>query len=198
MSQSGDAFFILLLVVAEFGSKGTLGATGVPESEAAAARMEYALSESAAGDQPNARRDVDAAIATLTGLTAQDPEQLTTAFVAKARIELAQHDPAIGCAVARQALSLRPPDDPRTGWRHAEAQGVYGECLAERRQYVSARYQLQAALITLQSVRCADHWMTRRVRARLRALLPRRRFDGQTVSRVTLERRISSDSSSDS
>jgi tetratricopeptide (TPR) repeat protein len=157
--------------------KTRLGLPGVPESEAAGARMEYALSESAAGDQLNARRDVDAAIATLTGLSAQEPELLATGFVAKARIELAQHDPAIGCAVARQALSLRPPDDPRTGWRHAEAQGVYGECLAERHQYASARYQLQAALTTLQYVRGADHWMTRQVRGSLRTLLPRHRMD---------------------
>ncbi len=148
-----------------------LGLADVPQSEAAAARVQYALSESAAGDDQNARREIDAGIAALTGMKAQDPEQLATAFIAKARIELARHDVTVGCAVARQALSLRPPDDPDTGWRHAEAQGVYGECLAEQRQFASARYQLQAALATLQHVRGADHWMTRWVRTSLRTLL---------------------------
>jgi hypothetical protein len=72
--------------------------------------------------------------------------------------------------LARQALTLRPPDDPNTGWRHAEAQGVYGECLIARGQFGSARHQLQAALATLQHVRGADHWMTRRLRTSLRTL----------------------------
>ena len=99
-----------------------------------------------------------------------DSELLATAFVAKARIELAQDDVDVGCAVARQALTLRAPDDPNTGWRHAEAQSVYGECLAQRGQSGSARYQLQAALAALQHARCPDHWMTRRVRASLRTL----------------------------
>ncbi len=142
----------------------------VPPPEAAVARVQYALSESAAGDQESARVEVDTGIAALTGLKALDSEQLATAFLAKARIELARHDVATGCAVARQALSLRPPDDPNTGWRHAEAQGVYGVCLAERRQFGSARYQLQAALATLQHVRGADHWMTRAMRTSLRTL----------------------------
>jgi tetratricopeptide (TPR) repeat protein len=147
-----------------------VGLADVPPPEAADARVQYALSESAAGDAINARLEIDAGIAALTSMKAVDPEQLASAFIAKARIELAQHDVGVGCAVARQALTLRPPDDPNTGWRHAEAQGVYGECLAERGQFGSARYQLQAALATLQHVRGVDHWMTRRVRTSLRTL----------------------------
>ena len=147
-----------------------LGLAGVPPPEAAVARIQYALSESAAGDQDDARREIDAGIEALTGMKVLDPEQLATAFLAKARIELARHNVVAGCAVARQALSLRPPGDPNTGWRHAEAQGVYGECLAQRRQFGSARYQLEAALAALQHVRGTDHWMTRSVRASLRTL----------------------------
>jgi serine/threonine-protein kinase len=147
-----------------------VGLSDVPPPEAADARVQYALSESAAGDPQNARHEIDAGIAALTSMKGVDPEQLATAFVAKARIELAQHDVGVGCAVARQALTLRPPDDPNTGWRHAEAQGVYGECLIARGQFGSARHQLQAALATLQHVRGADHWMTRRLRTSLRAL----------------------------
>jgi hypothetical protein len=113
---------------------------------------------------------IDAAIAALTGMKSMEPQQLATAFVAKARIELAQGEVAAGCVLAHQALSLSPQDDPTTGWRHAEAQSVYGECLAARRQRIAARFQLQAALATLEHVRGADHWMTKGVRARLRAL----------------------------
>jgi hypothetical protein len=132
--------------------------------------VEYALSESAVGNRQNARVQIDAAIAALTGMKSMEPQQLATAFVAKARIELAQGDVATGCALAHQALSLSPQDDPTTGWRHAEAQSVYGECLAARRQPIGARFQLQAALATLEHVRGADHWMTKGVRARLRTL----------------------------
>lgn len=146
------------------------GLSDVPPREDAIARIQYALSESAAGDQKSARLEIDAGIAALTRLKTLDPEQLATAFLVKARIELALHDVTAGCAVARQALLLRPPDDPTTGWRHAEAQSVYGECLAERHHFASARYQLQAALATLQRVRGADHWMTRGVRTSLRTL----------------------------
>ena len=146
------------------------GLSDVPPPEAAAARVQYALSESAAGDHAIARREVDAGIAALTGMKALDTEQLASAFLARARIELAQHQVAAGCAEVRQALSLRPPDDPNTGWRHAEAQSVYGECLAQRGQFGSARYQIQGALETLQHVRGTDHWMTRSVRTSLRTL----------------------------
>ena len=100
-----------------------------------------------------------------------DQEQLSAALIAKARISLAQHEIAAGCAIAREALALRPPDDPTSGWRHAEAQGVYGECLGAHGQFSLARYQLQSALATLQRVRGTDHWMTRQVRESLRALL---------------------------
>jgi tetratricopeptide (TPR) repeat protein len=143
------------------------GLSDVPASEGALARVQYALSESAAGDSQNARLEVDAGIAALTSMNAPDSDQLATAFIAKAHIELAQNDIAAACIQARQALSLRPPDDAATGWRHAEAQAVFGECLAESRQLGLARLQLQAALATLQRVRGADHWMTRNVRARL-------------------------------
>jgi len=145
--------------------------TDVPPLEAAAARVQYALSESAAGNQQDARRDVDAGIAALTALKPPDQAQLSTALIAKARISLAQHEIAAGCATAREALALRPPDDPTSGWRHAEAQGVYGQCLGAHGQFSSARYQLQSALATLQRVRGTDHWMTRQVRESLRALL---------------------------
>jgi tetratricopeptide (TPR) repeat protein len=149
------------------------GLSDVPPTEAAIAHVQYALSESAAGDRQNALVEIDAGIAALSAMKAPDPEQLATAFIAKARIELAQNDVAAGCEGARQALSLRPPDDPNTGWRHAEAQSVYGECLAALRQPISARSQLRAALATLEHVRGADHWMTRSVRARLSALATR-------------------------
>ena len=147
-----------------------LGLKNVPPQEAAAALVEYALSESAAGDRQNARRQIDAAIAALTDMKSVEPQQLATALAAKARIELVQGEVAAGCALAHQALSLMPQDDPTTGWRHAEAQSVYGECLAARRQPIAARLQLLASLAALQHARGADHWMTRNVRARVRAL----------------------------
>jgi len=146
------------------------GLANVPPPESVAALVQYALSESAVGNRQNARLQIDAAIAALTAMKSVEPEQLATAFVAKARIELAQGDVTTGCALAHQALSLSPQDDPTTGWRHAEAQSVYGECLAARRQPMGARFQLQAALAALEHVRGADHWMTKGVRARLRAL----------------------------
>jgi tetratricopeptide (TPR) repeat protein len=143
------------------------GLSDVTPLEAAMARVQFALSESAAGDRKNARAEIDAAIAGLTALKAPDSEQLATAFIAKAQIELAQNDVAAGCAGAHRALSLRPLDDPNTGWRHAEAQSLYGACLAARGQLGSARFQLRAALTTLQHARGVDHWMTRGVRLRL-------------------------------
>ena len=96
----------------------------VPPMEAAVANVQYALSESAAGDGVDARVDVDAAIKALGAMKVSDLEQLASALVAKSRIEIDQHDVANGCASARLALSLRPADDPATGWRHAEAQSV--------------------------------------------------------------------------
>jgi len=103
-------------------------------------------------------------------MKALDQELLANAILADARIELAGHDFAAGCTLARQALSMRPVDDRNTGWRHAEAQGVYGECLAELGQVEPARYQLQAALAALERVRGTDHWMTRSVRSAFLAL----------------------------
>jgi eukaryotic-like serine/threonine-protein kinase len=147
-----------------------LSLSNVPPPESAAGLVQYALSESAVGNRQNARVQIDAAISVLTAMKSIEAEQLATAFVAKARIELAQGDVAAGCTLAHQALSLSPEDDPKTGWRHAEAQSVYGECLASRRQLIAARIQLQAALTALEHVRGNDHWMTKGVRARLRAL----------------------------
>ncbi len=147
-----------------------VGLSDVPPQETAAARVQYALSESDAGDYEDARSNIKAGIAELTGIKALDPEQLANAILADARIELAGHDIAVGCALARQALSMRPADDPTTGWRHAEAQGVYGRCLAGLGQIESARYQLQAALAALVRVRGASHWMTRDARTALRDL----------------------------
>jgi eukaryotic-like serine/threonine-protein kinase len=146
------------------------GLSDVPPTEAAVERVQYALSESAAGDRQDALVEIDAAIATLNTLKGPDLEPLGTAFVAKSRIEFAANNVAAGCLSARQGLSLRPPDDPDTGWRHAEAQSVYGECLAARGQLVAARSQLQVALATLVHVRGPDHWMTRSVRMRLSGL----------------------------
>ena len=148
-----------------------LSLVDIPPHEAAAGRIQYALSESAAGDHQNASLDIEAGIAGLTAMKSVDSQQLADAYLAKARIELAQHDVSGGCALARQALALRPVDDEQTGWRHAEAQSVYGECLAARQQFGAARYQLQAALSKLQHVRGADHWMTRKVRSALYPLL---------------------------
>jgi len=147
-----------------------VGLTDVPPQDAAAARVQYALSESGAGNYEEARRDVEAGITQLTGMKTVDHEQLANAILANARIELAGRDVAVGCTLARQALSMRPPDEPDTGWRHAEAQGVYGECMAKLGQIGPARYQLQAALAALERVRGADHWMTRSVRTALLAL----------------------------
>ena len=145
-----------------------IGLTDIPPLESATARVQYALSESAAGDQQAARHDIEGAISALKAIETPDREPLATALVAEARIELAQHDIVGGCALAREALSLRPSDDPATGWRHAEAQSVYGDCLAARGQYGAARYQLQSALTALQHARGAEHWMTRQVREDLR------------------------------
>ena len=58
--------------------------TDVPPLEAAAARVQYALSESAAGNQQDARRDVDAGIAALTALKPPDQAQLSAALIGRA------------------------------------------------------------------------------------------------------------------
>ncbi len=102
----------------------------VPPQETATAHVQYALSESDVGDYEDARSNIQAGIAELTGIKGLDSDQLANAILADARIELAGHNVTVGCALARQAIAMRPADDPTTGWRHAEAQGVYGSCLA--------------------------------------------------------------------
>ncbi len=146
------------------------GATGMPVLESAAARVHYATALAASGDLSGARIQVDNAVTVLAVIKPANPEQLANALLAQARIALAQRDVDVGCASATQALGLRPPDDPKTGWRHAEALAVHGECLGARLEFVGARTDLQAALVALQRVRGTDHWMTRPVREALRAL----------------------------
>ncbi len=143
---------------------------GLPPMESAIAQVQYGLSESAAGDQAAARQDVEAALAALNKLKLPDQTRIASALIAKAQIALARHDVATGCIAARQALDLRLPEEAASSWRHADAQSVYGECLAARGQTSQARYQLQSALATLERVRGVDHWMTRAVSENLRAL----------------------------
>ncbi|HET7064273.1 MAG TPA: serine/threonine-protein kinase [Rudaea sp.] len=145
-------------------------ATGMPVLESAAARVHYAAALAASGDLPGARIQVDNAVNVLAAIKPANPEQLANALLAQARIALAQLDVDGGCASATQALGLRPPDNPKTGWRHAEALAVHGQCLAVRSEFVGARTDLQGALVALQRVRGTDHWMTRPVREALRAL----------------------------
>ena len=146
------------------------GVTGMPALESAAAHVHYALSQADSGDLPDARLQVDNAVNVLTAINPANPEQLANALLAQARIALAQHDIEAGCAASKQALALRPPDDPKTGWRHAEALAVHGECLAARKQFAPARSELQTALADLRRVRGADHWMTRPLQQVLQSL----------------------------
>jgi tetratricopeptide (TPR) repeat protein/predicted Ser/Thr protein kinase len=143
---------------------------GMAALESAVAQVQYALSTSAAGDQPGARVEVDAALTALTTMKSLSPMQIGNAQLAKAHIALLQNDVEAGCAAARQALDSRPPDDPITGWRHAEAQSVYGECLGARKQFAQARHELQAAMATLQRVRGREHWMTLQVSHSLQSM----------------------------
>ncbi len=143
---------------------------GMPALESAAARTQYALSESAAGDQSGAAHDAQAALATLLAMKTPNHQQIASTLIAEARIAFAQHDVEAGCAAATQALDLRPPDDLLTGWRHAEAQSVHGECLSERKQFSPARRELQSALAALQRARGVDHWMTRQTQVLLQSL----------------------------
>jgi len=145
-------------------------ATGMPVLESAAARVHYAAALAASGDLPAARIQVDNAVNVLAAIKPANPEQLANALIAQARIVLSQRDIESGCAAANQALELRPSDDPKTGWRHAEAMSVHGQCLAASAQLAAARLELQEALVALQRVRGIDHWMTRPVREALRAL----------------------------
>jgi hypothetical protein len=129
----------------------------------------------------------------VAALTPANPEQLASTLLAQARIALVQHDIDIACAAAKQALDLRAEDDPKTGWRHAEAVAVNGECLAARKEFAPARIALQAALADLVRVRGADHWMTRPVRRLQRCPGRRRRVPRSTMHvRSRIAARISS------
>jgi len=143
---------------------------GLSTSDSAVAQVQYALSESATGDQTGARADIEAALTVLTDGNAPNPMQVGDAQLAKAHIALTQHDIDAGCAAVRVALDMHPADDPLSGWRGAEAQSVHGECLAARKQFVAARRELQSALSTLQRVRGVDHWMTKQVSRSLQAI----------------------------
>jgi tetratricopeptide (TPR) repeat protein len=145
-------------------------ASAMPALESATIRVQYALALAAAGDLPGSRIQVDKALDAVAALTPANPELLATALLAQAQIALLQHDTDTACAAAKQALDLRPQDDPKTGWRHAEALAVHGECLAARKELASARTALQSALADLARVRGADHWMTRPVRQALQSL----------------------------
>lgn len=146
------------------------GTSAMPALESAAIRTQYALALAAAGDLPASRIQVDEALDAVATLTPANPEQLASTLLARARIALEQHDVDTACAAAKRALDLRPEDDPKTGWRHAEALAVHGECLAARKEFALARAALQAALADLVRVRGVDHWMTRPVRQVLQSL----------------------------
>ncbi|GAA0709795.1 serine/threonine-protein kinase [Dokdonella soli] len=145
-------------------------APGTPPLEVAAAQVDFALSELDVGDLPAANEQVGIALNALNAMKPVNSERLADAWVAEARIALAQHDTEAGCTAAKKALELRPPDDPKTGWRHSEALAVHGECLAARKEFTSARNELRSALADLQRVRGIDHWRTRPVRQALLAL----------------------------
>ncbi len=146
------------------------GVKGMPALESAAAQAHYALALGASGDLTEARIQVDNAVNALAAIKPANSEQLANALLAQARIALARNDVASACAAAKQALELRPPDDPKTGWRHAEALAVHGECLAACKELAPAHGELESALTDLQRVRGADHWMTTQVRQTLRAM----------------------------
>ena len=146
------------------------GVKGMPALVTTTGHIQYALSLADAGDLSAARIQVDNAVNVLSVIKPANLEQLADALVAQARIALAQPDFEAGCAAAKQALELRPADDPKTGWRHAEALAVHGECLAARKQFAPARSELQTALADLRRVRGADHWMTRPLQQVLQSL----------------------------
>jgi serine/threonine protein kinase len=146
------------------------GATGMPVLETAVAHVQYALSQADSNELPDARLQVDNAVNVLAAIKPANPEQLANALLAQARIALVQHDTEAGCAATKHALELRPLDDPKTGWRHAEALAVHGECLADRREFTLSRGELQTALASLKRVRGANHWMTRAVQKMLQSL----------------------------
>lgn len=146
--------------------------SGTPPLEVASAHMHFALSELGVGDLPAASAQIDTALQQLNDMKPINSERVADALVAKAHIALALHDVTDGCTAAKQALDLRPPDDPAGGWRHAEALAAHGECLAARKDSAAARAELQSALAMLQRSRGIDHWMTAQVREALR-ILPR-------------------------
>lgn len=144
--------------------------TGMPALETAVAHVQYALSQADSNELPAARAQVDDAVHVLSALKPANPEQLANALIAQARIALAQRDIEAGCAMTKQALELRPLDDPKTGWRHAEAEAVHGACFAARKEFSLARGELQSAYATLRRVRGTHHWMTRTVQKALQSL----------------------------
>jgi tetratricopeptide (TPR) repeat protein len=146
------------------------GVAGMPPQELAAARVQLALSELGIGDLPQAREQIGIALRQLNDVKPPNPERIADALIAQSRIAFAQHDTPAVCAAADEALTLRPPDDPATGWRHADALAAHGECLAARKDFAGARAELQSALRMLQRSRGADHWMTVQVRDALHSL----------------------------
>jgi tetratricopeptide (TPR) repeat protein len=146
------------------------GVTGMPAQELAAARMHLVLSELAVGDLPQAHDEIGIALQQLNAMKPTNPERIADALIAQSRIAFAQHDASAACTAADAALTLRPPDDPGTGWRHADALAARGECLAARGDYPAARAQLQSALEMLQQSRGPNHWMTLQVHAAIEVL----------------------------
>ena len=146
------------------------GVAGMPPQELAAAHVQFALSELGVGNLPQAHEQIGIALQLLNDMKPANPERIGDALIAQSRIAFAQHDMPTVCAAAEQALTLRPPDDPATGWRHADALAAHGGCLAARKDYAAARTELQSALAMLQRSRGVDHWMTLQVRDAIRAL----------------------------
>ncbi len=142
--------------------------SGTPPLEVATAHMHFALSELGVNDLSAASAQVDTALQQLNDMKPVNAERVADAMLAKAHIAFAQQDVVAACTAAKQALDLRPPDDPATGWRHAEALAAHGQCLAARNDLPAGRAEMQSALAMLQRSRGIDHWMTAQVRAALR------------------------------
>jgi eukaryotic-like serine/threonine-protein kinase len=146
------------------------GVVGMPAQELAAAHVHFALSELGVGDLQHAHEQIGIALQQLNDMKPPNQERVADALIAQSHIAFAQRDVTTTCAAADAALTLRPPDDPASGWRHAEALAAHGECLAARKDYAAARAELQSALAMLQRSRGVDHWMTIQVRDAIRAL----------------------------
>lgn len=146
------------------------GVAGMPPQELAAAHVQFALSELGVGDLPQAHDQIGIALQLLNEMKPINPERIADALIAQSRIAFAQHDMPATCAAADKALTLRPPDDPATGWRHADALAAHAQCLAARKDFAAARAELQSALAMLQRSRGANHWMTVQVRDAIHAL----------------------------